>query len=392
MATEHPSDTLSSVHEAGAAQSAAPSWDFAGSIQGDAPPQGRGHPRVPDAIERRYLRVHERYFFPDRTLAFIDDGRRIRVRTENREVLHSVVAIAESRGWRVVQLRGTKSFRQALWREAALRGIQVRGYQPTELELVEVERALNRTHPPRIPEATSEKTTGERASGAPASERARPLRQGPRPPVKGLLMAAAAAPYLFDPAQRMSYYVTVRTEVGERTIWGADLERALAESASRPRIGDPVVLTPHGTRPVDVRVPTRNAAGELVGEKKIVAQRARWTVETQAHVRAMEQGAQFVRTGELLSGSAAAAALGQQPWWASAAAGLKLAQQYARRVTAHEPSQQRLVQAIRDRMADALGQGRQIHLPERRARPGPVPVPVRQRMPRSREEPIHERP
>lgn len=390
MESEHPSDTLSSVNEGGAGLNAAAPWDFAGSVQGDAPPQGRGHPRVPDAIERRYLRVHERYFFPDRTLAFIDDGRRIRVRTENREVLHSVVAIAESRGWRVVQLRGTKNFRQAMWREATLRGIQARGYQPSELELVEVERALQRTYPPRMPEATPEATTGERAGGAAASERARPLRQGPRPPVRGLLMAAAAAPYLFDPAQRMSYYVTVRTEVGDRTIWGSDLERALAESASQPRIGDPVVLTQHGTRPVAVRVPTRNEAGDLVGDKKIVAQRARWTVETQAHVRAMEQGAQLVRTGELLSATAAAAALGQETWWASATAGLKLAQQYARRVTAHEPSQQRLVQAIRDRMADALAQGRQVHLPERRARPGSVPV--RQRTPRGREEPIHERP
>ena len=39
----------------------------------------------------------------------------------------------------------------------------------------------------------------------------------------------------------------------------------------QPRIGDPVVLTQHGTRPVNVRVPARNAEGELVGEKKIVA-------------------------------------------------------------------------------------------------------------------------
>ncbi|MBW8719402.1 MAG: hypothetical protein JF629_27190, partial [Variovorax paradoxus] len=78
-------------------ESTAP-WNGVGSIQGDAPAAGRGHTRVPDAIERRYLRIDNRYFFPDRTLAFIDDGGRLRVRTENREVLHSVVAIAEMRG------------------------------------------------------------------------------------------------------------------------------------------------------------------------------------------------------------------------------------------------------------------------------------------------------
>ena len=198
-------------------------------------------------------------------------------------------------------------------------------------------------------------------------------------------MAAAAAPYQFDPAQRMSFYVMVRTEVGDRTIWGTDLERALAESASQPRIGDPVMLTQQGTHPVNVRVPARNAQGELVGEKKIVAQRARWSIETPGHLRAMQRRAGLVRTGELLSD----AAVGQHPELATAAAGLKLAEQYARRVTTDTASQQGLMQLIRERMADALEQGRAIHLPDRRLRP--APMQVRQRKARGREELSHER-
>ena len=397
-------DTSPESPPAGTASTAP--WDFAGSVQGDALPTGNGRPRVPDAIERRYLRVDDRYFFPDRTLAFIDDGGRIRVRTENREVLHSVVAIAEARGWRVVELKGTESFRQGMWREAALRGIEARGYEPDQLEILQVQRALKTWQPsheteqdPR-PHAASLDRNAATAHDGPASAEpgrnagshppeaqpdSRSLRDGPRPPVRGRLVAAAAAPYQFDPAQRMSFYVMVRTEVGDRTIWGTDLERALTESASQPRIGDQVVLTQHGTRPVKVRVPARNAEGELVGEKKIVAQRARWSVETPDHLRAIERQAKLVRTGELLSD----AALDQHPELATAVAGLKLAEQYARRVTTDPASQQGLMQLIRERLAHALEQGRSIHLPDRRLRP--TPLQVRQRTARGREDLSHER-
>lgn len=198
-------------------------------------------------------------------------------------------------------------------------------------------------------------------------------------------MAAAAAPFQFDPAQRMSFYMTVRAETGDRTIWGTDLERALAESTSQPRIGDQVVLTQRGTRPVNVRVAARNAEGELVGEKKIVAQRARWSIETSDHLRAMEHHAMRIRTGELLSD----AARGPHPELATAAADLKLAEQYAQRVTSDPSSQQHLVLLIRERIAEALAQGHAIHLPDRI--PRFARMHARQRTARSREELSHER-
>ena len=386
-------------------ESTAP-WNGAGSIQGDAPAAGRGHSRVPDAIERRYLRIDNRYFFPDRTLAFIDDGVRLRVRTENREVLHSVVAIAEARGWRVIELTGTETFRQGMWHEAALRGIEARGYEPVSTEILQVQRALKKKGPPShengrrpIPASLDREAATVHQGAVPAGadpsaglhpheeepQDRRVRRGGPRSPVRGMLVAAAAAPYQFDPAQRMSFYVVVRAETGARTIWGTDLERALAESASQPRIGDQVVLTQLGARPVNVRVAARNAEGELVGEKKIVAQRARWRIETSNHLRTMEHHAMRIRSGELLSD----AARDRHPELATAAADLKLAEQYAQRVTSDRSSQQRFVQLIRERIAEALAQGRSIHLPDRLRRP--AHMHTRQRTVRSREASNHER-
>lgn len=396
-------DHLPENQHAGSASGPTP-WEGVASVPGDAPPARRGHPEVPDALARRYLRIDNRYFFLDRTLAFIDDGARLRVRTENREVLRTVVAIAEARGWRAIELQGTESFRQDMWREAVRRGIEVRGYEPTQVEILQLQRAAKgkrfwqETGQDPIPEplvrdatvapedavATQrDQPSGHRPVGV---QQERPyLHRGPPPPIRGMLMAAAGAPYRFDPAQRMSFYVMVRTQAGVRTIWGVDLERAIAESASQPHIGDEVVITQHGTRPVNVRVAARTPDGERVGEKKILVQRARWSVETSDHHRAMERRAKQVRTGELLSDSNGA----QHPELAMAAANLKLAEQYARRVTGSETSRQRLVQLIRERMAEALEQGRAIHLPNRRLQP--TPVHARHRTARGPEEFSHER-
>lgn len=368
------------------------SGDFAGAVQGNGPAPGRLHPPVPDAIERRYLRIHDSYLFPDRTLAFIDDGSRIRVKTENREVMHSVVAIAQQRGWRTIEVRGTEAFRQGIWREAALQGIEVRGYEPSDGERQQVARsqgqrrgggaptrpqpeAVDRSQSP--PESTS--PSGRSGTGA------RTARNGARAPVVGVLVAAAAAPYRFDPNQGISFYVTVRTEVGDRTVWGTDLERALAESASQPRIGASVALSHQGTTAVDVRVPERNEEGDLVGEKKIVAQRARWRIETVDHMRSLQQTSDLFRNDQEMSPTS----LQAQPNLAAASAGAKLGEQYAQRVTADGPSQQRLVRAIRDRLAEALAQGQEIHLPA--SGPTHTSPHIRQRGGRGREEPIHER-
>ena len=58
-----------------------------------------GGPRPPGAIPRqvveRFLRVDNEYYFPDRTLAFIDHGTKLTSRTNNAEVVRSLVAIAK---------------------------------------------------------------------------------------------------------------------------------------------------------------------------------------------------------------------------------------------------------------------------------------------------------
>ncbi|RST50023.1 LPD7 domain-containing protein [Variovorax sp. MHTC-1] len=312
---------------------------------------------VPDAVTQRFLRVDNLYFFPDRSLAFVDTGTRLEVRTHNLEVVHSIVAIMRSRGWRAVQVAGTRAFRKQLWHEATLQGIGVHGYQPHVQELQQLQRASDRSqaaalrpaeHPPRPP-----------TSGLLPAKGRKVARDGVRPPITGVLLAHAACPYRFDPMQSMSYYVRVRTRVGERTLWGADLERAIAESRSGAQVGDEVVLGQRGARPVTVRVPDRNEAGELLGEKRISTSRMAWTVEKVQYLASLQRKADIVRTGQMAAG----AMLSRYPELAGAVVALKLAEQFARRLSSRTDDQARLVQAIRNRLGDAIAHGERIKIP-----------------------------
>ena len=338
---------------------------LAGSIEEHPPqPERQANRTVPDAVSRRFLRIDDRYFFPDRTLAFVDQGTRLKVRTHNLEVVHSVVAIMQARGWQVVRVTGTREFRQKVWHEAGLQDIKVQGYAPSELEQQQLRHAVERIRRVRHDAHETPAANAHSPDRQPSDER-RPSPDGLRPPVTGVLLAHAAAPYRFDPTQRMSYYARVRTELGERTLWGADLERALAESRSDVRIGDEVVVRQRGARPVTVRVADRDGDGQLRGDKKIVTQRMAWTVDKPEFLEALSRKAEILRNPE----SQAGAVLAEYPDLAGPLAGLMLAERFARRVTHLVDDQVRLVRAIRDTLADAIARGERVTLPSQRTRP-----------------------
>lgn len=318
---------------------------------------------VPDAVAQRFLRIDDRYHFPDRTLAFVDRGSRLEVRSDNLEVVHSVVAILQAREWQSVKLSGAKVFRQRVWREATLHGIAVSGYAPTTLEMQQLQRTLDRQEDGAIaPNKEREPRSARSISGNfPVQER-RPVRNGLRAPIVGTLLAHAAAPYRFDPAQRMSYFVRVATEMGERTLWGADLERALVESRSKARLGDAVIVTQRGRHPVTVRVSDRDTSGRVVGEKTLTAQRMSWAVETRQYAEALDSKAELLR-----SEMPAERMLAQRPDLAGAVLGLRLANRFAQQLTPRVEDQARVVDAIRARLADAIAQGRDVRIADRRA-------------------------
>jgi len=111
----------------------------------------------------------------------------------------------------------------------------------------------------------------------------------PRPPeagrrrdgrlVVGRLEQHGRAPYQFRPQEALSYFVKVLTNRGERTLWGKDLERALARSVTQPQIGDLIGAQRIAREAVTVTDRTRDAEGRVVSQSEHYAHRNRWRVE-----------------------------------------------------------------------------------------------------------------
>ncbi|NIA52535.1 hypothetical protein HAV22_02550 [Massilia sp. TW-1] len=93
---------------------------------------------VPASVVRRFLKVETDYYFPDKTLAFVDRGEKLATRGAHPEVVRSLVEIAQARGWSNITVKGTEEFRRSAWMEAAQAGLKVAGYQPTALDLAEL--------------------------------------------------------------------------------------------------------------------------------------------------------------------------------------------------------------------------------------------------------------
>lgn len=241
---------------------------------------------VPEEVRKRFVQIKNAYFFADGAKAFTDRGDRLTTPSENTEVVRSLVAIAQARGWGEVVVRGTERFRRDAWAAAQAAGLEVRGYKPTQFEQSRLaSKAAARGAQSQHGEAMPERAEGlslAPARGAGARSAA---------PMTGILVEHGRAPYQHDAAQPVSYYVKVQTQKGERTLWGVDLERAFKESLSQPKPGDAVSLRAIRQDPVTIRSPERDAEGRVIGQADLATHRNRWVVETRAFLDARAEAA-----------------------------------------------------------------------------------------------------
>ncbi|WP_153785426.1 hypothetical protein [Pseudomonas sp. EMN2] len=94
----------------------------------------------------------------------------------------------------------------------------------------------------------------------------------------GVLLEHGQAPYKHEPNGKQSYFVRLRAEGGAtETIWGVDLERAIAESGKS--VGEGVCLTYLGSRMVKVEAIKRDEAGNSIGVQEIDTERNEWKVD-----------------------------------------------------------------------------------------------------------------
>jgi putative DNA primase/helicase len=221
--------------------------------------------------------VGHRYYFSDGAHAFTDRGARLITPSENKEVVKSLIAIAESRGWKDITVSGSERFRKEAWGAASALGLKVRGYTPTEFERALFARKLSR-------EAAATPQPADQSGYAGANRDAdRDLggRDRPKGPITGRLIDHGVAAYRHNPQEPLSYFVKIETSDGEREIWGIDLKRALKESLTQPKIGDEIGLRAVRRDTVTVQERERDSEGKVVGQKPVEAHRNRWIVERQ---------------------------------------------------------------------------------------------------------------
>ena len=328
---------------------------------------------VPEHISARYVKVGNKYHFTNGDLAFRDRGRGLSTQLENTEVIRDLIAIARERGWNDIAIGGTERFRKEAWQQAKLAGLAVRGYRPSELERAQLVRLIGREREEGrespLPQSTA---PSERPSTRPtvAEDAVRAdTRQSAQAPDRvhvGRLLDHGTANYKHDRHAELSYFVKLDTPDGERTLWGKDLERALAQSLSRATAGNEVVVRQLGAKPVTVIRPVRDEEGRIIERMQVQSHLNRWSLERTDFLQDRAEVAHIVRDPSIDAKTATA----NRPELAGTYTELHAAKIIAQEIFAHPTDRERFITRVREAIADEIERGEPLSAPRIR---GPAP-------------------
>ncbi len=326
---------------------------------------------IPDHIRKRFVQVGHRYHFPDGAHAFTDRGARLVTPSENVEVVKSLIAIADARGWKEITVTGTERFRKEAWAAGSALGVKVRGYTPTEFERAHLARRVVReaaTQPGVVESAAQPQTRPRTGDHRRDRDRTKGL-------ISGRLIDYGVAAYRHDPHEPISYFVKIETPKGEREIWGVDLKRALKESLTQPKIGDDIALRAVRRDTVTVQGHERDPHGKVVGQKPLDTHRNRWVVEKREFFAERAAAARTLRDPTVDPKLAAR----RHPELVGTYLQMHAAQIAARQF--RDPQdRERFVSHVRTALANAVARGEPlppVRLKEKMAVPTPIPEATR---------------
>lgn len=195
---------------------------------------------------------------------------------------------------------------------------------------------------------------------APARSAPAALREPPRSAtdrlVTGVLVKHGRAPYGFQRGGEPSYFVTVNTERGERTLWGRELERAIAASRTQPQLGEPIGVRENGISPMTVVMRERNPKGEVVTVNRADTPRGHWVIERRDWFDERAAAAETLRDGRISRREA----IRNHPELLGAYWALDSAGKVADARIKNPESRQRFVQLVREALAHAIERGEPI--------------------------------
>lgn len=181
----------------------------------------------------------------------------------------------------------------------------------------------------------------------------------------GRLEAHGSANYQFRSDGSPSYYVTILSIRGRETFWGVDLERAIKQSKTQPKLGSTIGLQRAGSEVVTLpsRVIDRSP------DRGRTFRRTHWVVENVTFFAETLERARRDRESQL----ADARALRERPELRSAFITLHVAEKFAERYIRDPRDRELFVERVKAVMALSAKGGAQMPEPRRREPPEPAP-------------------
>lgn len=204
-------------------------------------------------------------------LFFKDHGAELKTVKTDIDTVRDMLAVAETKGWSSIDLKGTKEFKRLAFLEAESRGIKTTGYLPTERDMAILNQMIEERSRNKIQQ--SEKTPDSEQT----ANKERTLAEKEILQENGKLVKHGAAPYQFDEKEKPNYYVEVEMPDGKiERYWGVDLERAIEEAQAE--IGHEIELQNLGRQPVTVSKNIYDDKGNFQRVEEIETHRNKWEI------------------------------------------------------------------------------------------------------------------
>lgn len=219
---------------------------------------------VSDREARLYADERKEY------LAFKATDDRMVTRIAAAEVIRDMISVAQHRQWEALHVRGSVEFRREAWLEACARGMDVKGYKPSELDrqaLADRRVAWDRA------QARTNDTEARSASNRPLQADRLDYDKG----VSGRLTEVGFGPYRNRPDAEPSTYVAIELDDGRRhQVWGVGVVTDVADSGAKP--GDRISMRRESVEPVIRAIKSIDAATGLASIERRQMWRNVWSV------------------------------------------------------------------------------------------------------------------
>ncbi|MDO8857450.1 MULTISPECIES: LPD7 domain-containing protein [Enterobacteriaceae] len=238
--------------------------------------------------------------------AFYDYGSHLRMATpeasQSDEMILAAVLTADKQHHRGIEITGSDEFKERVFNLISEYNIEVKLTNPEQrvklLELKKANETAKETAKENVADSNANKQEGanektnssvqqngmrweESASVQPKKQNASDTQKEDKAAgeswEKGVIVAHGRAKYEWKEDESMNYFVTLKNEHGEKTLWGKDLERAVKDAGvDTERL---VTVRKLGFVDVEVNAPVRDESNKIVRYETIQTKRNEWEVK-----------------------------------------------------------------------------------------------------------------